>query len=167
MRTCWTLDDDTINIIGITIPSIIIFISYLKIWLQWKRNKKNLKSDKNTDYEDVKLGFSMLLICISFMTFSSLVIIYELVLRSNNSGSCIVFLCLFWFQFYSNFLIYPIWNEQYRKSFYFFLQNVVICKSFCPFGKKTITVNMNLKEGAIHSPSKCLVRLGLYGVKLP
>ena len=44
--------NDTINVIGITIPSIIIFISYLR------RSRKNLKSDKNTDHEDVKLGFS-------------------------------------------------------------------------------------------------------------
>ena len=142
--------NDTINVIGITIPSIIIFISYLR------RSRKNLKSDKNTDHEDVKLGFSMLLICISFMTFSSLVIIYELVLSSNNNYSpliSMVFLCLFWIQFYSNFLIYAILNEQYRKSFYFFLQNVVFCKSFCPysyFGNKPIDANVILKQGAIH-----------------
>lgn len=126
--------NNTINVIGITIPSIIILISYLKIWLQWRRNKKNLKSIvmNKTGQEDVKLGFSMLLICISFMTFSSLLIIYELVLRSNNSGSSMVFLCLFWFQFYSNFLIYAIWN-------------VVFCKSFCPyssFRNKTIDANI-------------------------
>ena len=147
--------NNTINVIGITIPSIIILISYLKIWLQWRRNKKNLKSVvmNKTGHEDVKLGFSMLLICISFMTFSSLLIIYELVLRSNNSGSSMVFLCLFWFQFYSNFLIYAIWNEQYRKSFYFFFRNVMFCKSLCPysyFGNKPIDANVILKQGAIH-----------------
>ena len=54
---------------------------------------------------------------------------------------------------YSNFLIYEIWNEQYRKSPYYFLQSVVFCKSFCSysfFGNKPIDANIDLKQGAIH-----------------
>ena len=143
--------NNDINIIGITIPSIIILICYFKIWLQWRQNTKNLKTfgtnHKNSN-EDVRLGFSMLLICISFMTFSSLLIIYEVVLRTNN-GSSMAFLCLFWLQFYSNFVIYAICNKQYRSAFVYFLQNVVFCNKLCAYthlNSKSIEVNVIAKK---------------------
>lgn len=132
------------------IPSTIILMSYFKTWLKWKENKRNLKNtcpECSNGNQDFKLGFSMLLICISFMAFSSLLIIYEVVLR-NNSGTSTIFLCFYWLQFYSNFLIYTIWNEQYRKAFFFFLQNVVFCDMFCsqsPFKNKPIELNVVVK----------------------
>ena len=123
-----------INAIGIAIPSTIILICYCKIWLQSRQNRKALQKMKRNSsaLEDAnaKLGLSMFLICFGFIFFSSGMIIYQLVLGTKNRVASIFVLCLYWFQFYSNFILYAILNMHYRKAFYFFLHNVLFCGAF-------------------------------------
>ena len=90
-----------------------------------------------------KLGLSMFLICFSFIFFSSFLIIYQLVLGTKNRLASIFVLCLYWFQFYSNFILYAILNMHYRKAFYFFLQNVLFCRAFCCQDENTEMRNLD------------------------
>ena len=43
----------------------------------------------------------------------------------------IIIYCFYWLQFCTNFFIYAISNEQYRKAFLFFLQNVLFKTCHC------------------------------------
>ena len=138
-----------INAIGIAIPATIILISYCKIWLQSTKNRKAVQKMKRKSLssaraqEDAKLGISMFLICFGFIFFSAGMIFYQLVLGTKNREASIVVLCLYWCQFYLNFIVYAILNHHYRKAFYFFLHNVLFCRAFCCQDENTRMRNLD------------------------
>ena len=128
------MTNSSINIIGIAIPSTIILISYCKIWFHSRQNRKAIQNMKGNNassvQDDAKLGISMFLISFGFIFFSSGMIIFQLILEAKNRVLSSFVLCLYWFQFYSNFILYAILNKHYRKAFYFFLHNVLFCGAF-------------------------------------
>ena len=129
--------NSSINAIGFAIPTTIILISYCKIWLQSRQSRKaprnmNVKTLNKRSHEDAKLGISMLLTCFSFIFFSFGIIVLQSVLESETKSREVstLVLCLYWSQFYSNFIVYSILNKHYRKAFYFFMHNVLFCGAF-------------------------------------
>ena len=125
------------NIVGIAVPLIIILLSYGKIWHQTRKNQKVLMSFLDNDSpvryraetDTTKLARTLLLICFSFLLFVIPFIIYQSMVDvgifEGNHFVAVTIYCCYWLQFCTNFFIYAVSNEQYRKAYLFFFQNVV------------------------------------------
>ena len=127
------------SVIAVTIPAMIIVVSYSTIWFYMWKNHQYLKQQGTTctknllNRSESRTAWTVTIVVSCYFLFVLPQPIKDIILNyldeKSTSGLYLdkVTLCLYWLQFSLNFFIYAVRNSQYRQAYKYFLSKVNNC----------------------------------------